>query len=100
MVPCEGNRLDHILRVLATHYHRGSAVDHRVPDSPCLVVLRVFRSDEFPMQPACELRKLLIQCRQRSPPPVLMGILGTAQGLVAPSPSRRPLYPPSLANPP
>ena len=77
MVPCEGDRLDHIVRVLATHYHRGSAVDHRVPDSPCLVVVRVFRSDEFPMQPACELRKLLVQCRQRSPSAVLMGMLGT-----------------------
>src|SRR2546428_12281006 len=53
-------------------------VDHRVPDSPCLVVLRVFRSNEFPMQPVCEPDKLLVQCRQRSPSAVLMGILWTA----------------------
>src|SRR5437867_9319595 len=86
--------LDHVVRVLAPHNHRGSAVDHRVPDSPCLVVLRVFRSNELPMQPLGELHKLFVRCRHR-PPDANAG--GRVKDLRCLARSTEAFYAPSLA---
>src|SRR5437667_7049171 len=74
VIPCKGDRPGHVLRVPTSHNQCRSPVDHRVPDFPRIVVPFVLRSEEFPMQLVCELRKLSARYRHRSPSKIRTGM--------------------------
>jgi hypothetical protein len=63
----EAHGLDHVRRSGDAHHERRPAVDHAVPDAPCLVVALVGGPDHEPVEPRLERADLVVGERDLAP---------------------------------